>query len=388
MKIGYIVQQFYPSAYGSGVHAFELSQELTQLGHEIHIITKGEPFEKNYEVLKGIHVHRILRGIKIPYYFPTNALLLWRFGSRIAKNLDLDIIIGHGFESGLFIKMRKVTPFLYKAAGTIGVQQFRKYVDWRDLIGRLYFPILGHIEGAAINYSNLTIAISDAIKRELIATYSVSKDKIIRIYNGVNPQRFKPSRINSLKIDLNLTKRKVILFAGRLSPIKAPHLLVQAIPGIVREIPNAIFLFLGDGPLRSYLRYYVRKFRIENYVKFLGFVPNSIMPKYYSMADLCVIPSLYEPFGLVALESLASGTPILSSNIGGLAEIHQFLQNFPILKTVTPQNIREVVVNLMAAPAKLERLGAFGRAMACKKFSWRKCAKKTLKVIQKIKKRE
>ncbi len=388
MKIGYVVQQFYPLAYGSGVHAFELSRELARLGHEIHIITKGEPFQKEYEVFNGIQIHRILNGIHLPYYFPLNSVLLWKFGRKFAQNSNLDIIVGHGFESSLFFKMRNSIPFVYKAAGTIGIQRLRAQINWRDIIGKIYFPFLGRIEHAAIRYSNLALAVSDSIKQELITEYSIPPKKIYRIHNGVNALRFQPSNIGPMKKDLGLTNKKVILFVGRLSPIKGPDLLLKAIPAIIKKVPSSIFLFLGDGPLRSYLEHQVQKFHIKKYVRFLGFVPNSVMPKFYTIADLCVIPSLYEPFGLVALESLASGTPILSSISGGLAEIHQHLTDFPILKPLSSENIRSNTINLLLDPERAERLGKLGRAVVFKKFTWERCAKKTMNIIKKSRKNE
>lgn len=192
MKIGYIVQQFYPIAYGSGIHAFELTRELKKFGHEIHIITKGEPTQKPYEIFNGIYIHRILNSFHTPYYFPLNSILLWFFGRKIIQKLDLDILLGHGFETSLYFRMKKTIPFVYKAVGTIKLQESREIVTWHDIFGKFYFNLLRYFEKNALNHANLTIAISDTIKRELIATYKIPKKRIYRIYNGVDIKRFHP----------------------------------------------------------------------------------------------------------------------------------------------------------------------------------------------------
>jgi glycosyltransferase involved in cell wall biosynthesis len=386
MNIGYIVQQFYPSAYGSGIHAFELSQELVKLGHEIHIITKGEPTQEPYEHFKNIHIHRILRSLALPYYFPFNSGLLWQYGQELIRKCDIDIVIGHGFEASLYFKIRKHIPFIYKAAGTIGLQAYRRNLTWRDAFGKLYFPFLGQFEKTAAKQSDCVIAISDTVKQELITNYNIAPQMISRIYNGVNNRRFHPrQQYSHIKQQLEIDSQKIILFVGRLSPIKGPQLLIQAIPRITKTFSDVIFLFIGNGPLSSYLHRMAYKLNISRFVKFLGFISNAEIPKYFAIADLCVIPSLYEPFGLVALESLASGTPILSSAQGGLAEIHKILGIFPTIMPLTPSTISKNVVALLTNYEKLKSLGKEGRKLVCQKFTWRKCAEKTNKILEKIK---
>ncbi len=385
MKIGYIVQQFYPTSYGSGVHAFELSKELVKLGHEVHVITKGEPTQKSYEIFKGLHIHRILPSFHTPYYFPLNSILLWIYGKTVLQKLNVDVLIGHGFETSLFYKLEKKIPFIYKAVGTIGLQRFRDYLTKREILGKFYFPFLGFSEKTAINHADCIIAISNTIKTELSATYHIPAKRIHRVYNGVNLHRFCPNHNNSeLKTQLGLTSKRIILFVGRLSPIKGPQILLKAIPLIIKKIPDSVFLFVGDGPLQSYLHKMTYEFHITDYVRFLGFVSNAEIPKYFTMADLVIIPSLYEPFGLVALESLASETPILSSAQGGLAEIHAYLKDFPTLTPLSPQIIAQQVISLFSNPAELKRLGHKGRKIVAQYFSWERNAQQINKLIEKI----
>jgi glycogen(starch) synthase len=385
MNIGYIVQQFYPSSYGAGIHAFELSKELLKFGHEIHVITKGEPAQEPYECFKSIHIHRILTAHHLPYYGAINPFLLWHYGRDLLHKLNPDIVIGHGFEASLYFKIKKHIPFIYKAAGTIGFQAQRDRLTWRDAVGNLVFPVLGQLEKTAARTADCVIAVSESIKQELSVTYKVPPQLIHRIYNGVNTSRFHPAQHYApIKQELELNSQKIILFVGRLSPIKGPHLLIQAIPRIIKKFPDVIFLFIGEGPLSSCLHQMVRDLNIAQFVKFLGFISNSEMPKYFALADLCVMPSLYEPFGLVALESLASGTPLLASNRGGLGELHQILEAFPLLNPITPLSISEKIIALLRNNEALKSLGKKGRELVCEHFSWRTCAEKTNELLEKI----
>lgn len=390
MRIAYIVQQFYPKAYGSGVHAFELVRELSKLGHEVHVITQGNPGQYAEEYFQAVHIHRVLTNCHLPYYFPFNMFLLWMQGKKLVKQLNVDIIIGHGFESSLFVQMRREgIGFIYKAVGLIGEQSRRTILTWRDLVGKIYFPILGWLERRAANYATLVIAISDIIKQELVSCYQVSPERIIRIYNGVNINRFSPAtKSPALWRELNLESEKIVLFVGRFSSIKGPDILLRAIPLILRKVPDCKFIFIGDGPLSSILLQMARKLRITHYLRFLGFISNSEICKFFATADVCVIPSRYEPFGLVALESLASETLIITSGQGGLAAIHEKLGNMPIIQPLKPAILANHITEILKYPEKFYRLKKWGRKIVAKYFSWRECAAQTNRILEKIKKRK
>ena len=102
------------------------------------------------------------------------------------------------------------------------------------------------------------------------------------------------------------------------------------------------------------------------------------------MADVTVIPSLYEPFGLVALESLASGTPIISSMAGGLAEIHNAFSDLPIIDPPTPEALAKQIITLLKNPKRMKQLGQKGRQIVKKTFTWTRCAKLTSKLLNKV----
>jgi 1,4-alpha-glucan branching enzyme len=145
-----------------------------------------------------------------------------------------------------------------------------------------------------------------------------------------------------------------------------------------------MFIFIGDGPLLSYLIRLSQRLHLTEQVRFTGFVTNTKIPRYLAMADLCVIPSVYEPFGLIALESLASETPILSSGRGGLAEIHEKVAGFPIINPLTPRRLIQLLEEQFKNPQRMTELGKVGRKLVAQQFSWRHSAARTEQVLQKI----
>jgi glycosyltransferase involved in cell wall biosynthesis len=165
--------------------------------------------------------------------------------------------------------------------------------------------------------SQHVIAVSDFIKNELELTYKINPLKITRIYNGVDADYFRP--INSVPRNDNL-----ILFVGRINPVKGLHYLIEAMSYVCKHKSNAKLIIVGkgNGPYYHRLLEMVNHHRLESRVKFMGYImKRSLVVNLYNMASLVAIPSLFEPFPLVAVEALSCGRPVIASNTGGLKEI-------------------------------------------------------------------
>ncbi|MHA1271076.1 MAG: glycosyltransferase family 4 protein [Candidatus Helarchaeota archaeon] len=383
MKILYITLQFYPNSYGSGIHAYEVCLHLSKLGHKVYVLTISNLGFLSHEVWKNIHIYRIRFPFNNPYYNQFNPILFWLFGKSIVNRIKPDVIIGHGFESSLFIRYSKVPIKIYKAVGTICVQKkVRPVITWLDKIGIIGFIINSKLEKLACKYSTKIIAISNSIKNELIKYYEINPKKICIIYNGVNLSRFD---VKSVK---KSNKIKNIIYVGRLSSIKGPQILLKLIPKIINDYGDTIqFIFIGNGPLNNYLRQLVKKSKYNKYIKFKGYIPYNKMPYIYSKADICIIPSYYEPFGLVALECLASHLPVLASRIGGLLEIfNQFDPN----SLFSIQNLNDLVNKIISIllskklyPLHKENI----KNILKKNFNWEKNVELTLKLLKLMKKK-
>jgi glycogen synthase len=241
--------------------------------------------------------------------------------------------------------------------------------------------------------ADLVITVSEAMKEEL-ADLGVPAEKIRVCYHGVDSEFFDPSRIDPDKLErlreqygLNVDD-VVILFIGRLEPVKGVIQLLQAIPRILEEHPQVKLLMVGKGSLEDLVRSDVEK------LGFLTLVTDFIDPEakayHYALADLCVFPSLYEPFGIVALEAAAMGKAAVvgASGVSGLREI---VKNpgteKPTGVHVNPRDPGDIAwgINLaLEDPTRLKAWGKNARERVQKDFTWRRAAQITLNIYREV----
>lgn len=206
----------------------------------------------------------------------------------------------------------------------------------------LYAKLIGRrtIKGAA-----KVTAVSKAIAKEAIA-YGAQPSQIVIIPNGIDPNYADNVRQSLFKKKYNIpSDKKTILCIGRLHPRKGFQYVISAMPYILKKVPNTVLVIVGDGPYRRTLESLARKLGVERNVVFTGYVDEQTKKEALADADLVVIPSLIEPFGLVALEAMAMKKPIIASNVDGLKEILEPLKD---LFVNNPKNVHELTNKIIA----------------------------------------
>lgn len=203
------------------------------------------------------------------------------------------------------------------------------------------------------------------------------------IPKGVNPAFSPYVQYTDLKKRLNITNQKIILTVARLDPRKNLVTLIKAVDYIVnrKKIHQFLFLVVGDGFEKDKLQSYVKKFKLQKYVKMVGTVPNRNpdLPKYYAMADLFVLPTLYEGFGWVYLEAMASGLPIITTNVGSNPEIVG--SNGILIEPQNPILLAETIEKTIHNPSLLKQYREKGLEEA-KKYSWNLISNKYEKIYK------
>ena len=140
--------------------------------------------------------------------------------------------------------------------------------------------------------------------------------------NGIDPEDLQPvANLPRLRARYAAPEEKLVLLVGRLVYEKGFHLALDALPGVIERVGGVRFLVAGSGTAERDLRAQARKLGLLEHGEFLGWIDDAMLHSLYAMSDLCVIPSLYEPFGLVALEAMASGCPCIVADTGGLREV-------------------------------------------------------------------
>lgn len=311
MKIGIVC---YPTFGGSGVLATELGKALAEKGHEIHFITYQQPVR-----LTGFHTNIFYHEVRVPAYplfdFPPYELALASTMVDVILNHDLDLIHAHyaiphasaAYTAKQIIKQKtgRSVPVITTLHGTD-----------ITLVGRdkTYEPVVTF----SINESDAITAVSENLKQETIKHFEITKE-IEVIHNFVDVHRFNKKPLAAFRQVIAPNNEKIIIHASNFRKIKRIDHIMEIFKNIHATLPSKL-LMVGDGPERPVAEDMARQFGIENDVRFLG--KQEHMEDILAVSDLFLLPSEYESFGLAALEAMAAGTVVVSSDAGGLAEIN------------------------------------------------------------------
>jgi glycosyltransferase involved in cell wall biosynthesis len=235
---------------------------------------------------------------------------------------------------------------------------------------------------------NIVIKNADAV----IAMNQDMKQKIKRMYNrdifivptGIDFKRFNNLSRKEIRASLNLKNdEKIILFIGNLRPVKGVMYLIHAMKFIIDKNMNVRLFIVGGGKERDYLENLVKKYDLQKYVTFFGRVSNLKISENLVTSDLFVLPSLSEGFPLVILEAMASGLPIIASNVGGLSEIIKDFENGFLVEPKNPEKIAEKVIFLLN-DEKLRKTISKNNKEVAKKYSWENVIEKLEKIYFKL----
>jgi len=212
------------------------------------------------------------------------------------------------------------------------------------------------------------ITASNATHREAQVAGAEEK-KLYLIPNGVDTKRFNPSLDGNAIRERYSIKDKFIVFTIRHHvPKNGIEYLIKSIPLVIKEINNVIFVIGGNGPLHRYYKSLARKLGVSKNVIFTGSIPQKKLPYYYAACDVFVIPSVIEAFGLVTIEAMACGKPVIGSRVGGICDIIEDGVNGYLVKPKNPREIAEKIILLLENPALTSKMGIEGRRIVDEKF--------------------
>ncbi len=231
------------------------------------------------------------------------------------------------------------------------------------------------------------ICCTEAMRGEVETSLRVPADKIRVLPNGLRPERLQltdtPAQLAAFRRRWARPEDRVVFFVGRLVPEKGVQVLLTAAPQVLAAHPNTGFIIAGGGP-REHLEAQARALGIAERVTFTGFVPDEDLPRFYAIADAAAFPSLYEPFGIVALEAMAAGVPTVTSDAGGFREVVRHLQT-GVLTYAGDANSLAWGLNLVLSDAELAaRLREAGPAEVRRRFNWERIAERTRAVYEEV----
>jgi D-inositol-3-phosphate glycosyltransferase len=377
---------------GMNVYVREVSRQLGELGLDVDVYTRRESpsLPTIVPVAEGVRLIHIDAGPARPIARDSILDHLPEFVANVrrrteADGIRYDLIHAH-----------------YWLSGAVAA---RLHPRWRipvvatfHTLGRMKNRVLtagperesdqrAEIEQRTMALADRIIALTAADRRHMLDHYLLPPSKISVVPGGVDLQRFQPRDHATARRALGIGASKVLLFVGRIQRLKGVDLLLRAAARLVEDTPaladELCVLIVGGrppaqatGPESRELRRLQRiaqRLGIAGLVRFVGAVDQAELPAYYVAADVTVIPSLYESFGLVAIESLACGTPVVAARVGGLTSTIQDGQTGYLIPWRDPTLYADRLGALLADPALRQRLGANGQCVAAR-YDWAQVA--------------
>lgn len=337
--------------------ATHLAEALAAKGHEVHYFTRGA--SPDHEIT-GVQYHYCQPEADniVDYCREMSRQMLGAY-EKVAGNFDyLHFHDWHTVEALRRLQDQN-TIFSFHSTefgrhgNTVGTEQ-------------IYHDITG-TERDGAHLARQVTAVSGVLRDEVISLYQIPEDKCEVVPNGVIPREYQRSvNAASVKQDYGVPPESpMIFFIGRLMHQKGPDLLLDGVPSVLAEYPDAHILIAGDGMMLAGLQAKVRGMP----VRFLGQIPDAEYVRLLNSADLVVIPSRNEPFGLVLLEAWSASRAVVATNVGGLSENIDHLVD-GIKVGVNPGAIAQGINRVIGDPHRLKALGAEGRQKIETRFRW------------------
>jgi glycosyltransferase involved in cell wall biosynthesis len=408
-----LVYEYPPKIVGGlGTYAAEITRKFVLMDNDVTVFTMNDDSGNlpTREIWRGIEIHRPLH-IDISDSLPdvvAEDIKKWGRGSNLfskilvynylsasklvnelirKESIKYDIVIAHDWLSaigGITVKKEVGLPLAFHVHST---EKGRTFGNGSEVVSNIEL----HCGMAA----DLIVTVSYAMKEEL-TKLGFPKDKIQVCYNGVDPQKYNPEEIDKEQIKKVREfygikdDELMILFIGRLVGVKGVDKLIMAMPHILQKAPKARLVIVGLGDLQEYLVNLVRITKMDSYVKFrFDFVPEEERILHYAACDVAVFPSLYEPFGIVALEAMSMEKPVVvgAAGVSGMREIVICCGEEQCGYHVNPSDPSDIawgINNALETPEKMKWLGKNGRRRVLSEFTWDKVTEKTLEVYDKI----
>lgn len=416
MKIAVLVYEYPPKIVGGlGTYAAEITRKFVLMDHDVTVFTMNDDAGTlpTREIWRGIEIHRPLH-LDVSDSLPdviAEDIKKWGRGVHLFGNLlvynylsasklinelirkegmKYDLVVAHDWLSvmgGVTVKKESKLPLVFHVHST---EKGRTLGNGSSVVS--------NIELRGANKADMIITVSYAMKDELIQL-GFPRNKIRVSYNGVDPKKYDPATVSAEQV------RKIrqyyglkddefmILFLGRLVGVKGVDKLIMAMPHILPKFPKTRLVIVGVGDLQEYLVNLVKTMRLEDYVKFrFDFISEEERILHYAACDVAAFPSLYEPFGIVALEAMSMECPVVvgAAGVSGMREIVVCCSEEQCGYHIDPNNPSDIawgIMSVLESPERRKMLGKNGRKRVLSEFTWSKIAEKTADLYEQLLKR-
>jgi glycogen synthase len=316
----------YPPLIEGGLarHVRKLAENLALQGMEVHVLARGREEDPPELEQGGVLVHRVREperprdlGEFVAWIEHMNADML-AAGVEVGDRWSFDVVHGHDWlvaSAGDHLANRFRAPLVT----TIHATEYGRHQGWVKSHPQSY---IHGVERWMANRADRMITCSAYMREHVADIYGLEERRISVIPNGIDPSELVPvDDLDSLRARFAAPDQRLVLLVGRLVYEKGFQVALAALPRLIERLGEVRFLVAGSGTAEQELREQARRLGLDAHGTFLGWIGDDVLHSLYRIADLTVVPSIYEPFGLVALEAMASGCPCLVSDTGGLREV-------------------------------------------------------------------
>lgn len=415
MRLAVLVWEFPPRIVGGlGTYISEIAPRFVKIGSDVTVFTLNDGSLEEHEVQNGIDVYRpkILNSEDVVPTVIAEDVRRWGTGIRFFADLTMSNILSAD-----------------RLVNQLARKEHRNYDaiivhDWLSIMGgmiakrELGLPLIFHIhstekgrnmgEGSKtvrdLEYSggqkaDHIVTVSYTMRDELISQ-GFSGGKINVVYNGVDPQKYSPEAVPKSKTEEIRARYGIkedeymILFIGRIVVVKGVDRLVQAMSSVKRTVPKAKLVIVGTSDMQYSIEELVRTLKLEDRVRMrFEWIPESERIAHYAASDVCVFPSLYEPFGIVALEAMSMAKPVVVGATPGSGMREFVVPNGPEQCGihVNPYEPNDIAWGLTSALENIDRarqMGQSGRHLVLENYSWETVAMRTLRLYEDLLERE
>lgn len=411
MRIGFFVWEYPPRLVGGlGTYAEYITREFVELGHDVSVFTLNDGTLKTKEVMRGVEVHRPLIadasnvfpmlvtddlkrwGKNIRFFndiFIYNVLSSTKFLNSLIKKegYSFDLACVHDWLScisGLIIKNESKIPVVFHVHST----------EW-GRSGDTGSEVVSHLERATGQNADAIVTVSNAMQDDLVK-HGWPQNKINVVWNGVDPDEYNPKGckkedVSKVRMNYGIPEDwNMLLFLGRLTWVKSVKNLIQALPMVLKDYPKTKLVILGKGEEQSDIIEMANRLGVkDNIVYRFDFVPEDERILHYAAADMCIFPSVYEPFGIVSLEAMSMAKPVVVGARGVVGFREQVVssgldQNGLHVNGEDPSDIAWAIRETLSDPQRAQLWGENGRKRVIEYFTWRKAAEQTLETYKNV----
>lgn len=350
-----------PRAGGGELAAYELAHALATAGHRVHYLSRKQAAHHSAEETHG-YVH-ILEATDASWHCVVSGCLKGDCAG------DYDVIHVHAGPGTLVqyvgLALRRCAKRDIKLALTIHAPKVHAFPRSLDEVGWM----LG------CRAADVILAVSEFSSRDIARCYRINRAKIAVVYNGVDTEVFHPLRTPGHRGRGVST----LVFCGRLNGTrqKGLEVLLDAM-SLILQRHDVLLDVIGVGPRMEEYKDHAERLNLNGRVRFLGFVEHNLLPEYFAQADLVVLPSRRESFGLVLAEAMACGLPVVATTAGAIPEVVEDGVTGVLVPPDDPEALASAVVSLLSDPERMTGMGKAGAERAGERFTWDKVAERVI----------